>query len=265
MQIERRSGTGLSRPMLPVDVRMIRCSTLLIHWARFNILTDPWFGMTMRGLRCYRAPGMRPSELPPLDGVLVSHIHPDHFERGPLDEMRPQPGAVLFPPGALAKLAQPHGPGWAELPPWRTAPIGRVEVTAVPARHTGPGPDEVNYVMCFPGWGCGFFGGDARLDEDVLRQVRERFGPMSFALLPVGGSRILGRKTVMDAADAARAGAILEAKAIVPIHEGGIWMAVPPLSRHPGRAAHLGPEVRKIGSASRVVVLKEGEAAALAP
>lgn len=244
---------------------MIRCSTLLIHWARFNILTDPWFGMTMRGLRCYRRPAMAPSDLPPLDGVLVSHLHPDHFDRGAVETLRPPPGIVLFPPGSLRRLAQPHGTGWTEIAPWQTAAVGRITVTAVPASHTGPKPDEVNFVLTVPGWGNVFFGGDARLDEGVLREVRERFGSFGLALLPVGGSRILGKRTVMDPEDAATAGEILDAATLVPIHEGGIWMSVPPLSMHPGRAAHLAQAVRARGHDRKVVVLKEGETASFLP
>jgi len=46
---------------------------------------------------------------------------------------------------------------------------------------------------------------------------------------------------------------------VIPIHEGGIWMSVPPLSLHPGRPEHLVQRVMKERVDTEVVVLKPGE------
>jgi L-ascorbate metabolism protein UlaG (beta-lactamase superfamily) len=106
-----------------------------------------------------------------------------------------------------------------------------------------------------------FFGGDARLDPDVLRRVKEGLAPIRVALLPVGGTRIFGRRTVMGPGDAERAADLLGAERVVPIHEGGIWLSVPPASLHRGRAHHLARAFDRRGEAGRVVVLREGESA----
>ena len=237
-----------------LSVTMVRCSTLLLSCGGLTLLTDPWFGMHLRGLPCLRRPGLAVGDLPPLDALLVSHLHPDHFDRRAVASLRPLPRA-LFPPGALERVDVPPGAEWSELAAWESTRVGDVEVTAVPGPHTLPGPDEVNFVVHFPGYGAVFFGGDAKLDRDVLSRVARELGPIRMALLPVGGTRIFGKRTVMNPRDAEEAADILDAERIVPIHEGGIWLSVPPASLHPGRARALA----RRGQAHRVVVLREGE------
>lgn len=244
-----------------LTVTLIRCSTLLLACGGARLLTDPWFGMTMRGLPVFRRPGISPRALPPVDAVLVSHLHPDHFDPRGLARLVPPPGAVLLPPGGLDKLGSTAHGHWRELAPWDSTAVGDVEVVSVPAIHTGPGPDEVNFVVRFPRFGAVYFGGDARLDRPLFEAIERRLGPVRVALLPVGGTHILGKRTVMNPTDALAAADILGARNIVPIHEGGIWLSVPPLSRHPGRARHLARLAAERGQAGRVTVLAEGESA----
>ncbi len=241
-----------------LSVTMIRCSTLLLSWGGHHLLTDPWFAMHLRGLPCLRRPGLRARQLPPLDAVLVSHLHPDHYDRRAMKRLCAAPERQLFPPGSAEVLGGLPA-GGQELAPWSSTRLGELEIWAVPGPHTLPGPEEINFVLLLPGWGTLFFGGDAKLDVGVLTQVRQRFGPTRLALLPVGGTRILGTRTVMSPRDAARATELLDAEQVVPIHEGGIWMSVPPLSLHMGRGRHLAQHFESRGQPVRVVILREGE------
>lgn len=242
-------------------VTMLRCSTLLLEMGNVRILTDPWFGMCMRVLPVFRRPGMAARDIGRLDAVLVSHLHPDHYDEDALAALSPRPRRVLLPPGALEALGGQRPASWQELAPGETLdlPADGLTIHAVPGPHTGPPPDEVNFVIDFRGWGRVFFGGDARFDRAVLGQIAARFGPMDLALLPVGGTRIFGSRTVMSPGDAWRAAEILGARHVIPIHEGGIWMSVPPLSLHPGRARHLLDLARGAGQSERVIYLGEGE------
>jgi L-ascorbate metabolism protein UlaG (beta-lactamase superfamily) len=274
------SDARLQREGPRLRVTMLRCSTVLLELGTLRILTDPWFGMRMRVLPVYRRPGMAAKDLGPLDAVLVSHLHPDHYDGAALAQMNPPPRRVLLPPGALKALGGHilHGPlrgpmrghkiaSWSELGPGETQnlPTDGLRICAVPGPHTGPPPDEVNFIVDFDGWGRVFFGGDARFDAKVLHDIAARFGPIDLALLPVGGTRIFGVRTVMNPTDAWRAADILEARHIIPIHEGGIWMSVPPLSLHPGRAKHLVDLATSAGQGARVIALREGEHHELPP
>lgn len=241
-----------------VTVTMIRCSTVLLQCGGFNILTDPWFSMRLWLIPCLRRPGLRVEDLPPVDLVLVSHLHPDHFDWAAIRRMRPPPKHVLLPPGGL-KSCGVSCPTLREVQLWRAEDFEKVLVVAVPGPHTGPGPGEVNYLLDIAGFGRVFFGGDAKVDVGVLSEVARLFAPIRLAMLPVGGTRIFGRKTVMGPRDAEIAALILQAQTIIPIHEGGIWLSLPPFSLHPGRATHLKELFERRGELQRVVVLREGE------
>ncbi|HTJ43485.1 MAG TPA: MBL fold metallo-hydrolase [Kofleriaceae bacterium] len=101
------------------------------HW----FLTDPNFADRIAGVvRRAVAPAISPRELPPLDGILISHSHFDHLD---LDSLRSLHDAPLFvPPGVTAVL-----PGdlpqhdVVALDTWQSWTRGDVTITAVPASH----------------------------------------------------------------------------------------------------------------------------------
>ncbi len=125
-----------------------------------------------------------------------------------------------------------------------------------PARHTGPPPDEVNYVVELGGWRV-FFGGDARRSEHHA-EIAARHPDVDVALLPVGGTLIFGHRTTLDPHDAVQVCGQLKPRWAVPIHEGGEWLSVPPASWHPGRARDFGRLLARSGLATRPAVLKPG-------
>jgi L-ascorbate metabolism protein UlaG (beta-lactamase superfamily) len=65
-------------------------ATVLLRWGGLTLLTDP--DLLHRGQHAHLGKGLvsrRPTEpalqvdqLPPLDGVVLSHLHGDHFDRG---------------------------------------------------------------------------------------------------------------------------------------------------------------------------------------
>jgi len=250
--------------MSDLTVTMIRCSTLLLEWSGVRLLTDPWFRMQLRGIPCLRRPGLDPEQVGALNAVLVSHLHPDHYDRRAIARLQPQPERVLLPPGALERLGQAVGPGWTELPLWSETEFDGIKVWSVPGPHTLPGPEEINFVLELGEWGRVFFGGDARFHGPTLTEIGRRFAPFKLALLPVGGTLILGRRTVMSPDQAQRASRLLEAETVIPIHEGGIWLSLPPLSWHPGRARHLADLAALLGHPRTVHILAEGESVELA-
>src|SRR5690606_32438049 len=71
------------------SVTFIGNATVLIHYAGFTILTDPNFVHRHAevpigyGLHATRLsdPAMEIEDLPPLDVIVLSHFHGDHFDR----------------------------------------------------------------------------------------------------------------------------------------------------------------------------------------
>jgi L-ascorbate metabolism protein UlaG (beta-lactamase superfamily) len=146
-----------------------------------------------------------------------------------------------------------------ELAPWQGTTVRDVTITATPAEHTGPPPAEVNFVLQ-----CGelrlFFGGDARWSGHFA-VIAQRLGPFDVALLPIGGTLIFGQRTTMDPADAVRACGVLQPRWCVPLHEGGEWLPVPPLSWHPGRFRTFEFRLRRDQPGVTPVVLAPGDTA----
>ena len=61
------------------SVTFIGHSTTLIQTDGLNILTDPYYGMTIVGTGRYQAPGVPWKDLPDIHAVLISHAHLDHL------------------------------------------------------------------------------------------------------------------------------------------------------------------------------------------
>ena len=242
-----------------IDIRYIRTSTLLIRWGERYILTDPWFAMQMRGLPVFVRPCVSPKKLPPLHLVLVSHLHPDHFDRSAMRRLSQPCGTLVGPPGLQKAAAGAKCDEMVELMNMQTYESDGFKVTAFVVEHSGY---ENGYVVEHEGESI-VFAGDAKY-TGVFSQIGKMVRP-NVAILPVGGTEIIGRRIVMNPADALRAGLDLGAKTIVPSHTGGEWMSVPPLSRHPGRAEHLIYEAENTPGAPTIAALQPGESARILP
>jgi L-ascorbate metabolism protein UlaG (beta-lactamase superfamily) len=236
-----------------LEIQYIRTSTLLIQWDGFTILTDPWFAMHMRGLPVFVKPCIKPSALPPLDLVLASHLHPDHYDPKALSKLSHRCRHIIGPPGVeIGKEKIPHDK-MDVLTDGQFIEQPDFSVRAFSVEHSGY---ENAYRVERNGASL-FFAGDAKYSE-VFAKIGERHNS-TVALLPVGGTQILGRRIVMNPDDAFAAAKDLRAKVVIPIHMGGQWMSVPPLSRHPGRAQHLVDLAQSQSAPFTVAALKPGE------
>ncbi|MFC7617245.1 MBL fold metallo-hydrolase [Actinokineospora soli] len=204
---------------LPRDsLHFVGNATTVLRVGPFRVLTDPnflrrgqWaylgYGMVSRRLR---DPATTVDELPPLDAVLLSHMHGDHFDRVAargLDKDLP----VLTTRQASARLRRR---GFREAVPLRTWSStafdkdgARLTVHAVPGRH-GPGasaavlPPVMGSVVEYEAPGAEplrvYFSGDTIVHRE-LREIRERFPTIDLAVLHLGGTKILGLTVTMDA------------------------------------------------------------------
>ena len=245
-----------------VTVTWLRASCVLVQADGLSVLTDPWFGMRMRVVPVWRAPGVALRELPPIDAILASHLHADHFEVAAAKWLTRNGAPIIVPPGSASILRRKGLTGEIiELAPWQRWQRGGLEVVATPAQHTGPPPAEVGLWFQI-GRATLYFAGDQRL-SNVFGQVGARLPKVDVALLPVGGTLIFGHRTTMDPADAVRAAALLQPVFALPIHEGGEWMALPPASWHPGRCADFLAQLATSGVPVGGVAAQRGQAVAL--
>lgn len=218
------------------SVFFVGTATVVIRYAGFTILTDPNFlhagdhvhlgyGLTSRRRT---NPAVEVEDLPPLDFVLLSHLHGDHFdrvaERG-LNKATP----IVSTRHATSYLEKVGFTRPRALRTWETLDVRKGEaklyLTAMPGTHApGPLAAVLPPVM---GSMLEFGSGDVRLRmyisgdtliHERLREIPRRFPGVDLALLHLGGTRVLGITVTMDAEQGVEAMRIVDPRTAIPIH-----------------------------------------------
>jgi L-ascorbate metabolism protein UlaG (beta-lactamase superfamily) len=273
----------LPPPTAPAEpngtVQFIGTATVLIRYQGFTILTDPNFlhkgdhvhlgyGITSERLT---NPALNLEQLPPIDLVVLSHMHEDHFDKlvqEKLDKNIP----IVTTKEAAGKL---KGLGFARtygLSTWDRIDVekgeARLRITAAPGRHGKAGmqallPAVMGSVLDFgpntaaPSYRV-YISGDTLVYDD-LKSIPQRFPGVDLALLHLGGTRILGVfKVTMDGKDGVKLMQIIQPKKAIPIHYDDYDVFKSPLSDF----AH---EVKAAGLDQQVVYLAHGDTYTFAP
>ena len=233
---------GRKPPEGAVELLFVGNATVLIRYGRLTLLTDPnflhrgQFAHLGYGLVSRRRtePALDVTELPhaDLDGVVLSHLHGDHFDRVArrgLDHGLP----FLTTPHAARLLTGLSGFRHATgLRIWQSHTLRRgdsaVRVTSLPGRHA-PGParallppvmgsmlefgdraGEVRLVL--------YVSGDT-LMYDGLAEIAARYPDIHLAVLHLGGTTLPGGLVVtMDAAQGADLLDLLRPRRAMPVH-----------------------------------------------
>lgn len=208
--------------MPDTDVRIrltyVGHATVLIEADGLRCLTDPFLRDRLGPLRRH-GPTPQPAEIGPLDLVLVSHAHPDHFDPRSLRRLHGDPLIVV--PHGLGRAAQRTGHRVRALEIGESLVVGDWIVTPVPARHLR-WPFEararaVGYLL--EGHASVYFAGDTGFYPGMVDLI----GRAEIALLPIGKWGPHPGPGHLDAAGAAQVAALIEARVAVPIHWGTLY------------------------------------------
>jgi L-ascorbate metabolism protein UlaG (beta-lactamase superfamily) len=209
-------------------VTWVNHSTFLIQTEGLNILTDPIWSercspVSFAGPKRHHAPGIRFQDLPPIDVVLISHNHYDHMDAPTLARLQREHHPRIF--AGLGNAAFVKGRA-ADLDWWQSAELAEgVRVHAVPAQHfssRGFADRDANlwcgYVLETP-HGAVYFAGDTGWGPH-FDAIRERFGKVRLALLPIGAFRPewFMCSVHISPTDAVRAARALGATMSIPMH-----------------------------------------------
>lgn len=239
----------------PLDLRLgsiffIGTATTLIRYGGFTILTDPNFLHRHEhvhlgyGLRSRRLtdPALDIADLPPLDLIVLSHLHEDHFDRvaeGDLDKRLP----IVTTRHAAKSLS---GKGFSTTYPlktWQSQEFVkgniRLRVTSMPGTH-GPGlfakllPPVMGSMLDFETTDGRqllrlYITGDTLIHRR-LRQIPKRYPDIDLALLHLGGTRVVGVLVTMDAKQGIEAIRIIQPTLAIPIHYNDYTVFKSPLS-----------------------------------
>ncbi len=176
-------------------------ATFLIQLDGVNILTDPMWSercspVSWMGPKRYSKPGIRFEDLPPVDVVLVSHNHYDHFDIPTLKGLanRGMPRAIV-PLGNLDLMRSTGIPTVDELDWWQSVRLSsNVTITLVPAQHfsgrTLWDRDRTlwgGFVISGPS-GNVYYSGDTGYGPH-FREIARRFSPIRVVILPIAPFR----------------------------------------------------------------------------
>lgn len=220
------------------SLTFIGTATTLLRLGPFTVLTDPNF--LHRGQWCYFGQGLvsrrrtepaaQLTELPPLDAVVLSHLHGDHFDRVARRDLAADV-PLLTTEHAAHRLGRRGFRATVPLQTWAgetlTSGDATLTVTAVPARHArGPLARVLPPVMGSV-WTYRasrdtqplriYVSGDTVL-HDELRQIRERYPDLDLAIVHLGGTRVLGVLVTMDDRQGVDLLELLKPAHAVPVH-----------------------------------------------
>ncbi len=173
-------------------------STVLLKIDGVTILTDPVLGdrcgisicRTTIGLKRLVAPALQaPADMPPIDLLLLSHAHLDHFDKPTLRRFESAGTTVVTAHRTSDLLHVEHYAGVRELAWGESTNVGPAHVLAFPVRHWGARMHRDTY-RGYNGYWIQVgrrrvvFGGDTAFTSS-FRQLRAH-GPVDLAILPIG-------------------------------------------------------------------------------
>jgi L-ascorbate metabolism protein UlaG (beta-lactamase superfamily) len=160
-----------------------------------------------------------PLEIP--SAVLLSHLHLDHVDIPSLKRI-PDHVPLIAPEGTGGYLRTRLSHPVHTLGPGESYRVGSVEVIAVPAAHSGPGPSLSPLSACagfvVRGSATVYFAGDTALFQE-MEELGSSYA-LDLALLPVWGYGPNLRGDHMTPRDAAQALTMLRPRRAIPIHWG---------------------------------------------
>lgn len=234
----QRGGLG-NRPgvLMRATMTFVGTATTLLRLGSFTVLTDPNF--LHRGQRAYLGyglfskrrtePAIQPEELPALSGVLLSHLHGDHFDRVARDRLaRELP--IVTTPHAASRLRRWGFHESIPLENWTSHQFSRgresLRITSVPGTH-GPGivgrllPPVMGSVVELAVGDTTvtrfYITGDT-LFRNELREVTDRFPDLDAMVIHLGGTRALGILVTMDDRQGADMVDLIRPPVTIPIH-----------------------------------------------
>ncbi|OQQ27015.1 MBL fold metallo-hydrolase [Prescottella equi] len=258
-------------------------ATVLLRYGDLTVLTDPNF--LHRGQHAYLGyglvsarrhdPAIDVRDLPPLDAIVLSHLHGDHWDRVAqrhLDRDLP----VLTTPHAAKRL---HRRGFSRatgLQTWQrhTLTTGGVQVvvTAAPGEHAPVVarrllPPVMGSILEFGPLGGPverrlYISGDT-LIVDALQEIPRRHPDLDVGVVHLGGTRLpagdrlpFGLTVTMDGRQGADLVELLSLPKVVPVHFDDYTVFASPLS-------DFRDELTRRGLGDRIVYVDRGETVTL--
>ena len=282
--MDNENGRSLSLLQLPADskdmdksatgsITFVGNATVIIRYGALTILTDPNFlhqgdhvhlgyGLTSKRLT---NPAIELENLPPIDLIVLSHMHEDHFDKfvqSNLDRDIP----IVTTKEAAESLKKLGFTKRHPLKTWDTLVVEKgsttLHVTAMPGRHGPPVvakllPEVMGSMLDFGSKNSPrnyrmYISGDTMVFNDI-KEIPRRYPDVDLALLHLGGTRLLGLVTVtMDGEEGVKMMRIIVPRKAIPIHYNDYDVFKSPLS-------DFKAEIERAGLQDKIIYLEHGD------
>jgi len=240
------------------SLTFVGTATTLIRLGGFTLLTDPNF--LHKGQRAYLGkglwskrltePSMQPDDLPPLDAVVLSHLHGDHFDRIARRGLaRTQP--VITTAAAAGKLER-WGFEARGLETWEKETLIRGEETLTIESLPGIHARGLMGALLPPVMGSllehrvgtevrrrVYLSGDT-LTGDHVSEIARRHPDIDAAVVHLGGTRVLFHTVTMDDEQGVDFLHRLNPRRAIPVHYDDYGVFRSPLSAFERAASRAG-------------------------
>ena len=217
------------RPVFPklktgeVAITWIGHASFLIQFTDLNVLVDPNFANWLFLMKRIKRAGLTIKDLPPIDLVLLTHAHFDHFHKPTLRKLAATKIGVM--PWGVGDLARNLGfARIVELDWWESFAQKDWKVTFTPSKHWGARTLHDShrgyggFVLEHQGRKIYHAGDSAYFDG--FKEIYKRLSP-EIALLPIGAYHPESfRRVHMGPDEAIKAFSDLHARWLVPMHYG---------------------------------------------
>ena len=215
-------------------------SSLLLKLRGKYWLIDPMFSdraspVQWAGPRRFHATPLTLEELPPIEGLVISHEHYDHLDAGTIERLHLRVERFFVPLGVGRRLV---GMGVAperieEFDWWQKGRHGEIEISAAPAQHFSGRTLADRDTTLWASWiiqsGAEriFYSGDSGYFPG-FKQIGERFGGFDIALIENGAFDSKWPSVHMTPEETVQAFKDLHAKVLLPVHNSTFDLAFHP-------------------------------------
>ncbi len=242
----------------PAAVHVIRLghSSHLLKLSGAFWLIDPMFGeraspVGFAGPKRFHPTPLALDELPPIEGLILSHDHYDHLDRGTIEALIPRVQRYFVPLGVGPRLRDVGVPAERiqEFDWWQQARHGAVTLTAAPAHHfSGRTLWDRNSTL-WASWAIEsgdtriFFSGDTGYFPG-FREIGARLGPFDIALMENGAYDRYWPMSHMTPEQTVQAFEELGARLLYLVHNSTFDLAMHPWREPMDRVAALAERKR---------------------
>jgi L-ascorbate metabolism protein UlaG (beta-lactamase superfamily) len=246
-----------------VSVTWITHASVHIRENGSSLIVDPVLGGMFWPIQDFTPLAFPPSDIPPVDAVLVTHGHYDHLD---IDSLKHFNGRARYlVPLGHAGLLREHGMTRVQEMDWMdTARAGSFEITFLPANHwtmrnpfTGPNTALWGGFLVKTASGKTIYISGDTAYFDRFREIGA-MGPIDLAVINLGAyePRWFMKKSHMNPGETVKAFRELGAKKLMVVHWGTFRLGDEPVFQP---FLDIRQEMASAGLSERLVELKHGQ------